>query len=364
MKHQIVRVATLASTLAVLVAGTTAACAAAETAATADEAPRVLIVGDSITQGAVGKHTWRYFFAQANPGIDFVGNKRGTFSIYGGNWDYTGANAYAVSGWDTDHAAVWGGSMTNTNPDPKLYQLPIAELTSTYAPDTIISAWGINDLNKGISPAALVEAYAGWIADARAQKPTVDFVISELAWTWGTGESSTKAAEFNALLDGLAERMVAPDSEIVIARMTESYTRDDTYDGIHPDQSGEEKIARMMTAAYAEIAPVEPEPTAEEPPAEPVVVQPVVAQPVQMAPVTAPPRPPLASPTRVRADRAGSKVVVRWKGDAGRYAVRCGTTAKSTSRTRAVVRSMARTCKVRALADGESSPWVKARVRR
>lgn len=210
--------AVLAVTIVAALA-TATACAAATTATSEPESPRVLIVGDSITQGAVGKHTWRYFFATANPGVDFVGNKRGTFSIYGGNWDYTGANAYAVSGWDSDHAAVWGGSMTNADPDPKLYQLPIDELTATYAPDTIVSAWGINDLNSGVSPTSLVEAYAGWIADARAQKPTVDFVISELAWTWCTGTSSTKAADFNALLDDLADRMAAPDSTIVIALM-------------------------------------------------------------------------------------------------------------------------------------------------
>lgn len=352
MLHRLTVVALVAITA--LLAGTASACAATD--AVADEPPRVLIVGDSITQGAVGYHTWRYFFAAAHPGVDFVGNKRGTFSIYGGNWDYTGANAYAVSGWDSDHAAVWGGSMTNANPDPKLYQLPIGELTATYAPDTIVSAWGINDLNSGVSPAALVEAYAGWIAGARAQRPTVDFVISELAWTWGTGPSSTKASEFNALLDDLAVRLAAPGSTIVIARMTEDYTQADTYDGIHPDRSGEEKIARMMTAAYAKLAPApEPEPAAVEP--EPVV------EPVRVTPVVAPPRPPLASPTRVRAERVGSKVRVQWRGDADRYAVRCGTRMTRTSKVRATVRSAARACKVRSLEAGESSPWVKARVR-
>jgi lysophospholipase L1-like esterase len=360
MKKQLVRLATIASSLAVLVAGTTAACAAASTTQNEAEAPRVLIVGDSITQGAVGKHTWRYFFAAANPGIDFVGNKRGTFSIYGGDWDYTGANAYAVSGWDSDHAAVWGGSITNSDPDPKLFQLPIDELTATYAPDTIISAWGINDLNSGVSPTALVAAYAGWISAARAERPDVDFVISELAWTWGTGTSSTKAAEFNALLDDLAARMAAPASTIVIARMAEDYTQADTYDGIHPNQAGEEKIARMMTAAYAELAP-EPEAVVVEP--APVVEPVAVVERVRTAPQTAPVRPPLVAPRKVRAERAGARVRVQWRGDASRYVVRCGRVSTRTSKSRTTLRSAARSCKVRAVAAGEASQWVKARVR-
>lgn len=345
-----------------LLLGTVTACSAATTAAP-DEPTKVMIVGDSITQGAVGHHTWRYFFSQAVTDVDFVGNKQGTFSIYGGDWDYRGANAYAVSGWDSDHAAVWGGSMTNPAPEPKLYQLPIDELAGTYQPDVIVSAWGINDLNSGVTAAELIGFYNGWIAAARAEQPDVDFVISELPWTWGSLVAG-RVAEFNGLLDGLASSESTDASRIVIARMSESYTKAaDTYDGIHPNQQGEEKIARMIGAAYASLAPapvvpetpvpvvVVPELTSVTPVVEPVVLEPVAARPL--------------APRGVKATQVGRRVVVRWRGVSGAedYRVKCGTRTTTTGRTTASLRTSVTRCKVASVNDAGTSPWSTAKVK-
>ncbi|MCD6639599.1 MAG: GDSL-type esterase/lipase family protein [Nocardioides sp.] len=313
--------------------------------------PRILITGDSITQGAQGDHTWRYFFAEAVPEADYVGNKTGPFHQPTFDFDYQGEDAYAVSGWDSAHAATYGARLTNTDPDPGLGQLPIGTLTATHQPDVILSAWGINDLRYGHSPASLIAATSRWIAEARAENPDVDFVISELAWTWMADGTRT----YNALLADLAAQHDTAGSRVVIARMGESYTREaDTHDGIHPNLAGEQKIARMMLAAYHRLGD------------EPAFVEPApVEEPVAEEPTTTPTLRAPARPKSVRAVRRARRVVVRWKAAprAESYLVRCGTRRTVVRGTKARLVSRARKCRVRARNSAGASAWTWTRVR-
>lgn len=93
-------------------------------------------------------------------------------------------------------------------------------------------------------------------------------------------------------------------------------------------------------------------------PAAPVAEAPVVVQPAVVAVA-------LTAPAGVKAVRKGGRVVVRWQAvDAAEsYRVRCGMTAKVVDGHRAVVRSSAKACKVRAFGAGSSSGWAKAQVR-
>lgn len=327
--------------------------------ANAAAGPRILITGDSITQGATGEHTWRYFFAQGAPQADYVGNKTGPFDRSTYDFDFQGADAYAVSGWDTAHASVYGGRMTNPDPDPGLGQLPIETLTATYQPDVIISAWGINDLQWNQTPSTLGAAYSDWVTRARSQNPDVDLVISELPWTWWAEDG--EAIEFNAMLDDFAAEHDTAASRVVIARMAESYTQDgDTRDGIHPTLAGEQKIARMMLTAYDRLGyartPVEDPALGDEPVAE----EPVVEEPATTPTLRAP-----ARPKSVRAVRRARRVVVRWKAAprAESYLVRCGTRRTVVRGTKARLVSRARQCRVRARNSAGASAWTWAKVR-
>ena len=72
------------------------------------DAARILIVGDSVTQGSRGDYTWRYFWWKnleaRDADVDFVGPTTGVFDNW--NWKYTGTDAYADPNFDMDHAAV------------------------------------------------------------------------------------------------------------------------------------------------------------------------------------------------------------------------------------------------------------------
>lgn len=129
-------------------------------------------------------------------------------------------------------------------------------------------------------------------------------------------------------------------------------------DGVHPSDIGHAFIGQLIADALS----------AKTLPPNPAAAPWVPLVPVEVPTVTAAPVPPAASvparPTAARAVRHGAKrIVVTWRGDADHYRVGCGRSSTVTGKSRAVVRSSAKTCKVRALGGSGDSPWAVARVR-
>lgn len=230
---------------AVLVAGTLAAVPMVTHAV--DDPERVLIVGDSVTQGWRGDHTWRYFawkdLEQTGASVDFVGSASGTYS--NGDWNYTGDDAYADPDFDQQHAAVAGGALQVEG--HSLLSWPVADEIADHDPQTVVSMWGVNDLSDlNHSVDDVLGYYEGWFARARAAKPSVDFVVAELPQTW---LYDGRVVEFNAGLRALAGELSTSDSRIVVATPGPMSAESDFIDGVHPTPAGERKIAAMMVQA-------------------------------------------------------------------------------------------------------------------
>lgn len=339
-------------------------------AESASEPTRVLIVGDSVTQGTKGDYTWRYFFSKglsaSGANVDLVGSSTAIFDNW--NWDYDGPDAYADPDFDRDHAAVWGGGVQHDGVFNSTWGLlkgfPVDEEVATHRADVVISMWGINDL--GGSTAEQVEGYyRDWVARARSGNPEVDLIVAELPYTW---LYEGRVVEFNARLRALAADLSTEASTITVARMEESYTREaDSADNVHPNTQGQQKIARMMFTALtgspfpgpAPVEPVEPE----------VVIPPTPAPEPQIAPQPDPvPAVVLApeAPSRIKAVREGRRVKVSWWRPPGaeRVEVRWGIKRRATTGTKIEVRAPRVThLRLRAVGKGGSSPWVRVRVR-
>ena len=254
----------LAAALAVVLATLTLA---PVTAHAADGPTRVMIVGDSVTQGYRGDVTWRYFLwhalRDAGDSVDFVGPRKGPFYLHPDgqyDWDYRGEDAYADADFDQDHGAWYGGRLGQHN---NWFYVPFAPQVQEQQPDVIVSMWGINDLSDDDQgPTELIAGYRAWIAEARSVKPDVDFVIGRLSQTWLYDGEVTA---FNALLGDLAAELSTDASRIMVATMTEPYGPEaDTFDRMHPNLSGQAKIAGMVgaplhaliTGSYGPYAPV------------------------------------------------------------------------------------------------------------
>lgn len=338
-------------------------------AAQADDPARVLIVGDSVTQGYKGEYTWRYFLwkalEQQQVSVDFVGTRTGPFSADNGEWDfdYQGPDAYADPDFDHDHAAFYGGRLgppVDSNDGWGWFYHPISETVAATQPDVIVSMFGINDLARAdIGPAELVGTYREWVADARTVNPDVDFVLGRLPYTWlYDGE----VVEFNALLGGLADELSTEESTVTVTAGIADYTQAaDARDHVHPTTSGYRKIAAMVGDSLVPmlgggsapvVVPPAPAPVQVTPPAVPELTPPVV----QMSE-----RP--AKPAKVRAVQKGKRVVVTWRSVAGAdsYRVKCGNRSATTPRTKATLKSLTGRCKVQAVSDAGASAWARAR---
>lgn len=302
---------------------------------------RVLLVGDSITQGssrssASGGYSWRYFLWKrfAEGAADFVGNKTGpAFSLTARAQSPT---QYADPDFDYNHAGVAGATLEH--PDPDVGHYPISSLVRRYQPSVIVAMWGTNDLRRHTSADELISIYTHWLLQARAQSPGVDFVISRLPWTWVTPD----IARFNALLPRFAAAYSTARSRIVLAQMRAPYGPSDTYDDLHPVRSGEEKIAAMVGSSLRALG------------------LPVDAPAILPGNVFAPVRAPLA-PSLV-ASRRGAYIDLRWtaRNRATAYTLRCNDVDRTyrDGRTSTTIYSAGATiCRVRASNYAGSSVW-------
>ena len=106
---------------------------------------RILVVGDSMTQGSSGDWTWRYRLWQHLAGhgvpVDFVGPRDDLWDNVTGLF---GSHAYVDPAFDSDHAARWGRSMTLVEADKG--DIPIGQLVTDYHPDVVVEMLGVNDL--------------------------------------------------------------------------------------------------------------------------------------------------------------------------------------------------------------------------
>lgn len=204
---------------------------------------RILVYGDSITQGSTGDHTWRYFLDRhlhdVGVPFDLVGPRDGLHPAVGAGGD---DHQYAVPGFDTDHAAVWGQLLSAPAYD-------LGDLASTYRPDVVVALIGLNDLLwRGDSPAALAAVWRAQIARVRTANPVASVVLVQLPETWYAGVPA-----YNSMLADLAAELDAPSQRVVTTALPVFVKEVDTWDDTHPTASGDVKIAQAVGDALWKI---------------------------------------------------------------------------------------------------------------
>jgi lysophospholipase L1-like esterase len=203
---------------------------------------RILLVGDSVTQGSSGDWTWRYrlwqHLVEAGVRADLVGPDD---DLLDPATRERGSHEYADPDFDQDHAARWGMSFLDQDH-------PIGELVDDYHPDVVVEMLGINDLAWRHATAAEVEEEARrFVRDAQAADPDLDVVVGALPQSWVPG-----VGEYDAALPALAAELATDASDVVVAAAPEPFVQGvDTYDSAHPAASGEVAIAASVADALA-----------------------------------------------------------------------------------------------------------------
>ena len=224
----------LGRALLVLATITAGALGVPQGGAHADPVVRIMLAGDSITQGFDGDYTWRYRLYQELTRLqvpfDFVGPR---------DEPYGGSNIYLATGWDTDHDAkggtTLGAQLGNITADMQAYQ-----------PDVLVALYGTNDLRIGVTPEQLMSRWRSYVAQARAVRPDLTLVLGEVYSVHAPGRDQS-----NALLHDLASELSSDESPVVVADLDSAAfeVARDTYDGTHPTPTGETLIAQRVAEA-------------------------------------------------------------------------------------------------------------------
>lgn len=216
-----------------------------------DRPLRIMLVGDSVTQGSAGDWTWRYRLWKHLRGlgvdVDFVGPESALYdlpNVFEDSYEYVDPD------FDQDHAAG-NGETFETSP-------PIAGLVEEFQPDVVVEMLGINDLElERVSAETVDGRLEDFVESAREVEPGVDLVLSRLPQLWLRDE----VAEYNALLDDTAEQLDTEESRLVVATPEIGFnSQDHVTEFAHPNAAGELVIAAAVADALAQLGIGEPYP--------------------------------------------------------------------------------------------------------
>ncbi|MGW5868784.1 SGNH/GDSL hydrolase family protein [Streptomyces sp. NPDC055239] len=211
---------------------------------------RFMFVGDSMTIGSAGEHTWRHRMWQhlraslGDAAFAVVGPRRALHDKDSGE-----PVSYAYACEDPDfprhHFAGWGEGWLHMAPQ-------VAEAVRQDAPDILLISLGLIDLGFYTDAEQTAANARRFVAEARSANPRVRLVLLPVIPNVRARTDTPFAAEvsrFNVLLAKAVADLDTGASPLLLASTPPSYDIDvDTYDGTHPNESGEHKLA----AAFAD----------------------------------------------------------------------------------------------------------------
>ncbi|MEE1782149.1 fibronectin type III domain-containing protein [Streptomyces sp. SP17BM10] len=232
---------------------------------------KVMVVGDSMTQGYEGDWTWRYrlweWFKTERIDVDFVGPYEGTrpqaspqappVPPLQGQTPQPAESAPVTSGgyadgvaaeFDTDHFAVWGQQAAQ---DQKL----IAEQVAKYQPDLLLVGLGFNDMGWFVSgPEGTVDSMRTLVDRARAVKPDLNFALANVpqrTFIGGRDDLPGNTTKYNSMLADAIPSWNTGKSRVALVDWAGNYSCDRNscpagYDGLHPNALGEYQIAQAF----------------------------------------------------------------------------------------------------------------------
>ncbi|KAK5242537.1 hypothetical protein LTR20_009968 [Exophiala xenobiotica] len=233
---------------------------------------KVMVVGDSITQGAQGDWTWRYrlwqWFQTSGISMQFVGPYTGTLPpqpgaapppppLYGAAPvasppGETGGYATGVSSGflsNSNHFAVWGRAAA-------VSQGLIQSMVQQYPTDLMLVLLGFNDLGWFYSDAqGTIDSIGTLIANARASNPNLKFAVANIpqrTFIGGREDLIENTNIYNNLLPTYISQWTSAQSPVYLVSLEQNYSCQPGscpagYDGLHPDALGEYQIANAFT---------------------------------------------------------------------------------------------------------------------
>jgi len=209
--------------------------------------PRIMIVGDSVTQGSSGDYTWQFRLYEHLLADGLRPQMVGPYgwlhnNVTNAEKDYS----YADPNFEHANDADWGMALFRE-------KSAIRRKVVTYRPDYLLVLLGLNDLFwYGLSQPVMAGNLASFIAAARAARPHIRIVLGLIPPDIHERKPAFAAsvASYNRTISSTAARLSTTESPIAVADDGSGIgVAADLWDGTHPNANGEIKIA----AGFADV---------------------------------------------------------------------------------------------------------------
>lgn len=193
-------------------------------------------LGDSITEGRNGSATYRYWLEKdlekIGWRIDFVGSRSGV-----------DAGRPRFDDFDPDHEGHWGWTTGEV-------LARIDEWAAAARPDVVLLHLGSNDLAE--RPEVIPGNLAAIIAALRRANPEIVVLAARLIPYRGLPRSTLDRV--NGAIERMAREQSTAKSPLLIVPQDAGFDPEtDTYDGTHPNESGERKMAARWLEALVKL---------------------------------------------------------------------------------------------------------------
>ncbi|MEU8569098.1 GDSL-type esterase/lipase family protein [Streptomyces pathocidini] len=212
---------------------------------------RIMFVGDSMTIGSTGEHTWRYRMWQhlnrefGRP-YRIVGPRTG---LHDHAADAPVSHDYADPAFperSRAHLAGWGEGWLHMAP-------LIREEVAAHRADLLLVSLGLIDLGFYTDAGQTAANAREFVAEARAANPYVRIVALPVLPNIRAQEDPAFAAEVDDLNEQLAKAtadLATSRSPLLLASRPADWSLPrDTHDGTHPSHRGEHKLAAAFANA-------------------------------------------------------------------------------------------------------------------
>lgn len=204
----------------------------------AEEAVRIMPIGDSITAGPYYRPHLVRTLSEAGCDIDFVG----TFDGVGG------ASPGDLDSLDLNHQAVGGATSREI-----AQQLPgwLDELDPESVPDVALVYLGTNDFYREMSRSETVSEIESIIGDLREVSPSIHVLVAQLMPAVAVEQG---VAALNSELAALARSVDTTRSPVLVVDLFTGFDVEaDLVDGVHPDEDTARRLADLWAQALSPL---------------------------------------------------------------------------------------------------------------